>query len=139
MLRRILASFRTPSLEDLHAQDLEEARRNLREAILAGEAWESREVLYRSRIERLLKDPLCATTSKSKDASSEDGQLVGWESHFAALTAGSNGLGYGDLSKDSGYERTRAEAAARKGTVSELPAASSPVRASFLRGLGKKP
>ena len=139
MLRRIFAALRTPSLEDLHARDLEEARRNLREAILAGEAWESREVLYRSRIERLLKEPLCATTSKSKDASSDAGPLVGWESHFAALTAGSNGLGYGDLSRDSGYERTRAEAAAPRGTVSELQAVSSPVRASFLKGLGKKP
>ena len=138
MLRRILAALRTPTLSDLLAQDLEEARRGLREATLAGEAWESREVLYRGRIARLEGELQCSQKSKSKAASSEDGPSGEWDAAYAVLGAGANGLSSGDLSRGFTYERSHAGRAANAPGASESQAASSPPRASFLKGLGKR-
>lgn len=137
MLRRIAKLFQPRSLASLYAEDLEAARRSLREATLCSEAWEAACVLARSRIERLEAELQCASTSNSKAASLDDGPQGEWESHFAALAAGSNGLGYGDLSRTFGSKATRAETAGQ-GYAPSLPAASSQ-RPTFLRNLnGKK-
>lgn len=139
MLRRIAQIFQPRSLLSLHAGDLEDARHGLREAILCSEAWEAQEVLYRSRIERLERELKCPATLKSKAPLSEDGPSGEWESHFAALSVGVNGLSYGDLSRASTFDHSHAAGAGSALGASESQAASSPPRASFLSRVGQKP
>lgn len=138
MLRRISQLFSAPTLAQLLHRDLDEARRHLREATLNVEAWESREVLYRSRIERLERELKCATPSKSKVASLASGAREDSESRYAALFAGTNGLSYEDLNRAIGSSGCHVEAADLEKKPSS-PEASSPPRASFLKSIGKKP